>query len=112
GKRIGGYRLERRIGRGGMAEVYRARAIETDKPVAVKVLSAASAGDDSLVRFRREAEAVARLEHPNVVRILDVGSWRDHHYIVMELLRGATFRRLLESGEKPALLLAALNEVD
>jgi serine/threonine-protein kinase len=111
GKRIGGYRLERRIGRGGMAEVYRARSIEADKPVAIKVLSTAHAGDDSLVRFRREAEAVAKLEHPNVVRILDVGSWRDHHYIVMELLRGGTFRRLLESGEKPALLLTALGEV-
>ena len=81
----GRYELYRRIARGGMAEVFLARDKLLDRPVAVKVLFPEYATDPSFVeRFRREAQAAANLNQPNVVGVYDWGQEAGTYYIVME----------------------------
>jgi serine/threonine protein kinase len=100
----GRYRLERPLGRGGMATVYLACDTELDRPVAVKVLAESLAGDAAFrSRLLREARLAARLSHPNVVSIYDVRESEDRKpYIVMELVDGPTLAELLrERGRLP-----------
>lgn len=93
----GRYRLEERVGHGGMAEVYRATDLLLSRAVAVKVLLPQFASDEEFVeRFRREAQAAASLSHPNVVNIFDVGEDAGTHFIVMEYVRGRTLRAVLQ----------------
>ena len=91
-ERIGDrYELERRLGHGGMATVYRARDRELGRTVAVKLLADNLAGDDDVrKRFKREARLAAKLDHPNVVRVFDVGEEGDRPFIVMEHVDGGT----------------------
>ncbi|HEY7280899.1 MAG TPA: protein kinase [Actinomycetota bacterium] len=92
----GRYRIDREIGRGGMAHVYRATDTVLGRTVAVKVLNPDYASDPSFVeRFRREARAAARLNHPNVVAVFDTGSDGDLHFIVMELVDGRSLAEVL-----------------
>jgi serine/threonine-protein kinase len=108
---VGRYRLARLIGRGAYGEVY-VGAAEDGPNVAVKVLDPSLAREAEVIaRFEREAETARRLDHPNVVRVLDVGSARGKHYIVMELVHGGSLRRLLQRGAPPAVLLSILAEV-
>ncbi len=90
GRVVGGrYELLDRIGRGGMAEVFRAFDRVLERRVAVKVLTVDGAEDETLFdRFRREARTAASLTHPNVVSVYDTGIDDDVHYIVMELVEG------------------------
>ncbi|GEM_PF-2771871 len=89
GKILGGCKIRRLIGRGGMGAVYEALHIGLEKKVAVKVLPASLAGRrESLKRFLREAKAAARLEHPHIVQVMNVGRKGDDHYIVMQLVEG------------------------
>jgi eukaryotic-like serine/threonine-protein kinase len=91
----GRYRVERTLGQGGMAVVYLAVDEELGRPVAVKVLSGGLDADDSFrARFRREARIAARLSHPNIVRIYDVGEGDGTLYIVMEHVPGRTLADL------------------
>jgi tetratricopeptide (TPR) repeat protein len=100
GDRLGRYEILEPLGAGGMGEVYRARDIELERDVAVKVLPQRVAGDESrLERFRREAQAVARLAHPNILDIHDFGLEGDITYSVTELLEGETLGERLEDGE-------------
>jgi hypothetical protein len=91
------YRLEQLLGRGGMGAVYRARDLRLDRLVAVKVVRAELLGDfDARRRFRREAQIVARLQHPSIVAIFDYGTLPDGGaFLVMELVRGEDLRRVL-----------------
>ncbi|HJU54965.1 MAG TPA: protein kinase, partial [Pyrinomonadaceae bacterium] len=91
------YRLDSRIGSGGMGAVYRATHLLIDRPVAVKVLNPRYVEDEAAqTRFRREARAAGRLQHANAVTVTDFGSTRDGLvYIVMELLEGKTLREVL-----------------
>ncbi len=91
------FRLDQRIGRGGMGSVYRARDVRLERDVAIKVVRAELLGDpDARHRFRREAQLVARLQHPSIVSIFDYGTFPDGAaYLVMELVRGEDLRRLL-----------------
>src|SRR4051812_25320962 len=74
GTRIGNCILQREIGQGGMGAVYLAHHVGLNKPVAIKIMSAALIGSDSNIqRFMREAQMAASLEHPNVVQVFDVG---------------------------------------
>jgi serine/threonine protein kinase len=99
-ERIGRYHVIERIGRGGMGVVYRARDEAVGREVALKVLMADVEDDpDIRTRFYREAEAAARLSHPNIITIFDVGEDGERFYIVMELLRGATLKDFLKQGE-------------
>ncbi len=91
------YRLEARLGIGGMGTVYRARHLLIDRPVAVKVLNPRFVEDDAArTRFRREAKAAGRLQHTNAVTVTDFGQSQDGYvYLVMELLEGRTLREVL-----------------
>ncbi|WP_327045586.1 serine/threonine protein kinase [Microbispora sp. NBC_01189] len=84
----GRYELEGLIGRGGMGEVWRGRDLRAHRPVAVKILAPQVADLASRERFAREARAAARIVHPNVVTVLDVGEEDARPYLVMELLTG------------------------
>lgn len=96
GDRLDGFVLERELGRGGMATVWLARQEELRRSVAVKVLRPALALEQRHVdRFRREALAVARLSHPNVVQVLAVGETEGHHWIAMEHVQGVTLAQVL-----------------
>jgi serine/threonine-protein kinase len=90
GRRIGSrYRMGAPLAAGGMGEVWVARDLLLDRPVAVKVLGGALAGDGRAAeRLRREARAAARLDHPNIARVLDLGEHDGRPYLVMELLEG------------------------
>src|SRR6266496_3076610 len=91
------YRLEERLGIGGMGTVYRARHLLIDRAVAVKVLNPRFVEDEAArVRFRREAKAAGRLQHANAVAVTDFGQTPGGYvYIVMELLEGRTLREIL-----------------
>ena len=91
------YRLEERLGVGGMGTVYRAFHLLIDRPVAIKVLNRLFVEDEAArTRFRREARAAGRLQHPNAVTVTDFGESRDGYvYLVMELLEGRTLRDVL-----------------
>ncbi|MCP2336332.1 serine/threonine-protein kinase [Actinomadura rupiterrae] len=97
GRELGGrYLLEERIGRGGMGEVWRASDRRLDRPVAVKVLPAATeAGPDVVARFRREAQLAAVLQHPGITVVHDIDADDGLLYLVMELLDGEDMARLL-----------------
>ena len=102
---VGRYRLEALIGRGGMAEVYRAVDSRLDRPVAVKmILPGLLSRPTVLERFLREARTVAALEHPNILPIYDFGEEDGVPYLVMPLMTGGTLaERIGRAGAAPAL---------
>jgi len=98
GALLGRYRLVRELGRGGMALVWLAQDSELRRAVALKVLRPGLALEATHVdRFRREALAIARLKHPSIVQIHDVGSERGFHYLAMEYIEGPSLARVLEA---------------
>lgn len=108
GKKLGNYQIIERIGRGGMAEVYKGYHPKLDRDVAIKILHGFLAeGEDFLARFEREAKAVASLRHQNIVQIHDFDIQDDHYYMVMEFIEGQTLtdklRELSKTGSKMPL---------
>jgi serine/threonine-protein kinase len=100
----GRYRVEARIGAGGMAEVYRGFDPVLNRTVAIKVLNPQFARDAGFVaRFRREAQAAARLSHDAIVGVYDTGADGDTQYIVMEFIEGRTLADFLSSGRRPSI---------
>jgi len=92
------YLLQSSIGSGGMATIYRARDLQMDRIVAVKVLREIYSTDKNFVaRFQREARAASVLKHPNIVRVFDYGQTDGNYYIVMELIEGTDLRSYLSS---------------
>jgi eukaryotic-like serine/threonine-protein kinase len=92
------YRIEDRLGSGGMSSVFRATDTILERTVAVKILAEHLSDDDRFVaRFRREALAVAKLIHPNIVQVYDTGIDSGRHYIVMEYVRGRSGAQLLQA---------------
>ncbi|HTJ46374.1 MAG TPA: serine/threonine-protein kinase [Kofleriaceae bacterium] len=95
----GRYRIEQRLGAGGMGVVYRAERVGLAKKVAVKFLHRSQAASPNRrQRFEREAAAMSRLSHPNLVSIIDFGELDDTPYLVMELHEGDSLKKLLERG--------------
>jgi len=95
----GRYRLERMLGRGGMAAVWLGQDEVLERPVAVKVLSDTIAGDPGFVaRFRREAQVAARLSHPNLVGVYDFSQEGERPYLVMQFVPGENLAAHLERG--------------
>ena len=95
------YRIEDRLGSGGMSTVFRATDTILERTVAVKILAEHLSDDDRFVaRFRREALAVAKLVHPNIVQVYDTGNDGGQYYIVMEYVRGRSGAQLLQSEGK------------
>jgi serine/threonine-protein kinase len=104
GTTLGGrYRLESRIGSGGMSTVYRAHDETLERWVAVKLMNREIATEsDQLERFRREAKAVAKLSHPNIVHVIDAGEDDGRPYIVFEYIEGETLKdRIRRLGRLP-----------
>ncbi|HQR46780.1 MAG TPA: serine/threonine-protein kinase, partial [Thermoanaerobaculia bacterium] len=108
GRMLGRYRLEDLLGRGGMAEVWRAEDTKLGRAVAVKVIHDEHAGDRNFVeRFLREARVVASLEHPNILPVFDFGEEEGLPFLVMPFLEGGTLRDRMQAGPAP-LAKAAL----
>jgi beta-lactam-binding protein with PASTA domain len=99
----GRYRVLRKLGSGGMADVYAAEDHQLGRRVALKVLHRRFAEDQQFVeRFRREASAAAGLQHPNIVAIFDRGEWDGTYYIAMELVEGRTLKEIVrDKGPAP-----------
>ena len=99
----GRYRLEARIGAGGMSTVYRALDETLQRRVAIKLMNREVATDsDQLERFRREARAVAQLSHPHIVGVIDAGEDDGRPYIVFEYVEGETLKeRIRRCGRLP-----------
>lgn len=93
----GRYRIERRIGSGGMADVYLASDLQLDRQVAVKILHRRFAQDPEFVeRFRREASNAAALQHQHIVSVYDRGEWDGTYYIAMEYLQGRSLKQIIQ----------------
>lgn len=102
GKTLGGYRVERKIGQGGMGAVYIAEQISLHRKVALKVLSEKFVKDSAFVdQFVNEARAAGALNHPNVVQVYDVGEALGNYYFSMEVVTGGSIEERLERGENP-----------
>ena len=96
------YRIIRRLGAGGMGEVYLAEDTRLNRKVAVKLLPASFATDEDRVRrFEQEARATSALNHPNILTVYDIGAQNGAPFIVAELLEGAELRERLNDGALP-----------
>src|ERR671937_69154 len=105
----GRYRIVRKLGAGGMADVYLAEDQELGRRVAIKILNDRHAADDQFVeRFRREAKNAAGLSHPNIVSIYDRGTAEGTYYIAMEFLDGRSLKEMIV-GRGPAPVKVAIN---
>ncbi len=106
--KVGRYEVLAELGRGAMGAVYRGVDPKLDRVVAIKMISASMAGGDDrteiLARFEREARVAAKLQHPNVVAVYDVGAEGDELYLVMELVDGETLGHRLARGQFPSLI--------
>ncbi|SNX56243.1 serine/threonine-protein kinase [Streptomyces sp. TLI_55] len=112
GRQIAGYRIEREIGRGGMAVVYRAHDLRLDRTVALKLLAPELARNDTFRRrFTHESRAAAAIDHPHIVPVFEAGETDGVLYIAMRYVEGSDLRHLLDRrgplAPEPALRIAA-----
>ena len=104
----GRYRVLRRIGSGGMADVWLAEDTHLQRQVALKVLHSRFAQDREFVeRFRREAESAAGLQHPNIVAVFDRGEVDGTYYIAMQYVEGRSLKELIDAGLTPEQAVGA-----
>jgi serine/threonine-protein kinase len=114
GKEIGNHRILKELGKGGMGIVYKAHQLSLGRSVAMKVLPRHLTNDASFIkRFHNEARAIARLNHPNIVQIYDIGHEDDIHYYTMEFIEGPTLDDVVykEGFLSPERTLAILGQV-
>ncbi len=111
GTQLGDYDLLGEIGHGGMGVVFRARQRSLDRIVAVKLMRTVDAGEEERKRFTREAQAVARLQHPNIVQIYEVGESGGQPFFSLEFVEGESLARRLNGTPLAARQAAALIEV-
>jgi len=112
GTLLGRYRVESRLGEGGMATVYRAHDPAVDRAVALKVVRADRAADPTFAaRFLREARAVARLQHPNILALYDFGEQDDRAFLVMPYVAGGTLADWLATPRTPWAVVALLRPI-
>jgi len=113
GRELGDYQILRRLGRGGMADVYLAKQISLDRNVALKILKPELAKDESYVqRFRQEAQAAARLRQANIVQIHEVGEREGYHYISQEYVQGRNLNQYLSrhGAVEPVMAINVLRQ--
>src|SRR5262249_3292111 len=109
GPAVPGYEVQEELGRGGMGVVYKARQRSLNRMVALKmVLAGAHAGPDELARFRTEAEAGARLRHPNIVQIYEVGELDGRPYFALEYVEGGSLAQRVAGQPLPVREAAEL----
>src|SRR5215472_9119044 len=102
GRTFGPYRLVEGVGRGGMAEVYRAEDQRLERQVAVKVLPASMAMDQTFrARFEREARAAARLQHPHILPVYDYGQQDGIPYLIMPYITGGSLAQVIANARGP-----------
>ena len=107
--RIGRFDVEGKLGEGGMGAVYRAHDPELERHVAIKLLTkGAVEGSEGRARLQREARALAKLSHPNVVHVYEVGEHEAQVFVAMELVPGCTLRDWLEEAERSVPELVAM----
>ncbi|NNE00354.1 MAG: serine/threonine protein kinase, partial [Pirellulaceae bacterium] len=100
GTHVGPYEIESEVARGGMGVVYRAKQQGLERPVALKLISSGLlAGEEERKRFRIEAEAAARLDHPGIIAIHEIGSWQGYEYFSMTLVDGPTLQQRVDANE-------------
>ena len=108
---VPGYEIEGVLGRGGMGVVYKALHVTLKRTVALKmVLAGGHAGPRELIRFRIEAEAVARLQHPNIVQIHEIGEAHGHPYCALEFVEGGNLSSRIDGRPMPPREAAKLIE--
>ncbi len=107
GQRLGNYTLLRLLGEGGFAEVYLGEHFYLKSQAAIKVLQTRLSSTDDTDSFLREAQTIARLTHPNIIRVLDFGIEHEVPYLVMDFAPNGTVRQLYPKGTKVPLLTAA-----
>jgi WD40 repeat protein/tRNA A-37 threonylcarbamoyl transferase component Bud32 len=108
---VPGYEILGELGRGGMGVVYKARQLKLNRIVALKMIRAGSESEPKdLARFREEAEAVARLQHPNIVQVYDVGESAGRPYFAMEFVNGGSLVQQLHGDPQPIFAAARLVE--
>ncbi|MHC4449446.1 MAG: serine/threonine-protein kinase [Planctomycetota bacterium] len=102
GRTVDGFRIEELLGRGGMGTVYKATQLSLGRPIALKILSEDLASDEQfLARFHREADALSRLSHPNIVTVLERGELDGKPYLAMEFIDGPSLRQVIREGKMP-----------
>ncbi len=113
GQMLGQYRIEAPMGQGGMATIYRATQSRLGRVVAIKMLHPAFVQDAAfLTRFEREAQIVARLDHPHIVPVYDFSDYNGQPYLVMKFIDGTTLKQLIESGPvAPAEIIRVLTPI-
>ncbi|MDD3731264.1 MAG: protein kinase [candidate division Zixibacteria bacterium] len=100
--RIGDYILTGKIGQGGIAEIYKGRQESLNRDVAIKILASKLTSDPEIVRrFERESMVIAKLNHPNIVHVIDKGKAGNRYYFVMEYVDGTSLREVIEHGTIP-----------
>jgi serine/threonine-protein kinase len=114
GQRLGQYEVLSFLGEGGMAAVYRARQLNIDREVAIKVIKPGLIGQDQMTdfvrRFEREARTIATLDHPHILKLFDYGQHEGMLYLVMPLLVGGNLGDLIRKGPLPTAQAARLLE--
>jgi len=109
---IPGYRIERQIGQGGMATVYLAVQESLERQVAIKVMAPALGADPTFSeRFQKEGRTIARLTHPHIVTVFDIGVADGHHYIAMEYVGGDNLKIRMRSGVAAGRALAIVRQI-
>src|SRR5215471_4716610 len=102
GTKLGSLEITALLGKGGMGEVYRARDTKLKRDVAIKILPEEFSSDaDRVIRFQREAEILASLNHPNIAGIYDLQEANGSRYLVLELVEGETLADRLKRGSLP-----------
>lgn len=110
GERLGQYEIISLLGKGGMATVYRARQESVKRDVAIKIIETRLMDKDGefIKRFQREAQTVAALSHPHILKVFDYGQHEDSVYLVMELLSGGSLNEMIAKGPLPFKVLGRI----
>src|SRR5579864_4807585 len=102
GQTISHYRVESKLGEGGMGVVYRARDLELNRSVAIKVLSPEVADEERRRRFQQEAQTASSLNHPHILTVYETGVRDGHQYLITEFIDGYTLREWIRR-EQPSV---------